>query len=134
MKRLEERLEDYSRALSRLEEAIERNGEPTELEVDGILQRFEFIFELAWKCMKDYLEKEGVLFSLGSPRDVIQRAFQYHLIEEGESWIKMMISRNDLSHLYDDMKSREIYTCIKNEYLKLLKELVVKLFDIQKEN
>lgn len=127
MKRLEERIEDFSKALSRLEDAFQKNNHPSELEVDGILQRFEFTFELAWKCMKEYLEKEGVLFSLGSPRDVIQKAFQYHLIEEGEIWIKMMLSRNDLSHLYDDAKSREIYGEIKKEYLRLLKELETKL-------
>lgn len=123
MKRFEERVSDFNNALERLSEAVSMNSEPTALEIDGILQRFEFTFEIAWKCMKDYLEIEGVSFSLGSPRDVIQNAFKYNLIEDGETWIEMMISRNDLSHLYDDAKSREIYSRIKEKYIGLLNEL-----------
>lgn len=127
MKRFEERIADFNNALNRLKEAVSTDKDPTELEIDGTLQRFEFTFELAWKCMKDYLEKEGVSFSLGSPRDVIQNAFKYHLIDDGEAWIDMMLSRNDLSHLYDDAKSREIYEKIKGKYIGLLDVLIEKL-------
>ena len=35
----------------------------------------------------------------------------------------MMLARNSLSHLYDEEKSREIYTNIKENYIKLLEEL-----------
>ena len=108
-KRFEERVSDFNNAIKRLTEAVNISDNPTNLEIDGTLQRFEVTFEIAWKCMKDYLENEGVSFILGSPRDVIQNAFKYNLIDDGEAWIKMMLSRNDLSHLYDDEKSRKIY-------------------------
>ena len=54
MKRLKERYEDYTKALNRLKEALLE--EPTDIVVDGTLQRYEFTFELAWKTIKDYLE------------------------------------------------------------------------------
>ena len=35
----------------------------------------------------------------------------------------MMLSRNTLSNIYDEKKSREIYENIKNEYIHLFDEL-----------
>lgn len=125
MKRLEERKFDLENAFQRLKEALQEND--TELAIDGTLHRFEFTFELAWKTMKDYLEYNGVIEHTGSPREVIQAAFKQGLIENGEDWIAMMLSRNSLSHLYDEKTSREIYDLIKNKYLFLLKEVLQKL-------
>ena len=55
MKRFKERKADYHKATLRLKEALQE--EETEIVIDGVLHRFEFTFELAWKTMKDYLEK-----------------------------------------------------------------------------
>ncbi len=116
MKRLNERYEDYVKALNKLKEAFLEN--PTELIIDGTLQRYEFTFELAWKTLKDYLEYNGYIDSLSSPRAIIQLAFQAKIIKNGNIWIQMMLDRNLLSHLYDEEKSREIYNNIKNKYLE----------------
>lgn len=125
MKRFEERKEDLNKATTRLEEALKE--EMTDLAIDGVLHRFEFTFELAWKTMKDYLEYQGIIQKIGSPREVIKEAFSAGIINNGEIWIKMMLSRNSLSHLYDEETSREIYDDIKNEYIFEIKELVRKL-------
>lgn len=125
MKRYEERKEGYSKALERLVEALEE--QETELNVDAVLHRFEFTFELAWKTMKDYLEYIGVIERTGSPREVIKSAFSFGIIENGEEWINMMLARNELSHLYDEETSRKIYYNIKEIYINLLKELKNKL-------
>ena len=66
----------------------------------------------------------------GSPREVIQLAFKQGIIEDGEQWIKMMISRNMLSHMYDENISREIYDTIKNNYIKLFTNLKEKFEQI----
>ena len=125
MKRFEERKEDLINATKRLEEALQE--EATDIVIDGILHRFEFTFELAWKTIKDYLEYQGIVNKTGSPREVIQEAFSTGLIENGEMWINMMLARNSLSHLYDEETSREIYEEIKNNYINELNDLVVKL-------
>lgn len=121
MKRYDERKQDYHNAVLRLQEAIKI--EPTTLEVDGILHRFEFTFELAWKTIKDYLEYMGFIEKIGSPREVIQTAFKQGVIEDGKNWIDMMLSRNSLSHLYDEEESRKIYKKVQEKYVVLLKEL-----------
>ena len=125
MNRFEERKNELKKATSKLEEALKEKE--TELVIDGILHRFEFTFELAWKTMKDYLEYEGIIAKTGSPREVIKEAFSSGLIENGEDWIDMMLARNSLSHLYDEETSRKIYDDIKNIYFKEIKNLIVKL-------
>ena len=116
MKRFYERYLDFSKALSRLNEALKE--EPTEIVIDGTIQRYEFTFELAWKTMKDYLEYNGIVEDVASPRSIIQQAFASKVIDDGETWIEMMLARNSLSHLYDEEKSREIYNNIKNKYIE----------------
>lgn len=121
MKRLKERIEDYNKALERLKEAFLE--EPTEIVIDGTLQRYEFTFELAWKTLKDYLEYNGIIDNVGTPRVIIQSAYKSKIIKDGDKWIQMMLDRNMLSHLYDEDKSREIYHNIKDGYLYMFEEL-----------
>lgn len=109
------RFEDYSKALDRLKEAFLE--QPIPIIIDGTLQRYEFTFELAWKAMKDYLEYNGLIENIASPRGVIQQAYQAKIIKNGDLWIEMMLARNELSHLNDEDKSREIYNNIKDKYL-----------------
>ena len=125
MKRFNERKEEYFNALNRLKEALER--EVDDVVIDGVLHRFEFTFELAWKTVKDYLEYLGVTEKIGSPREIIQLGFKQGIISDGEAWVSMMLSRNALSHLYDEKTSREIYEKIKNNYVKLFGDLKEKL-------
>lgn len=122
MKRFEERKEDLKNAKTRLKEALEE--EANDLAIDGVLHRYEFTFELAWKTLKDYLEYLGVQLDTGSPREIIKESFAHHLISNGEIWIKMMLARNSLSHLYDKENSRQIYYAIKNEYFAEIEKLV----------
>ena len=129
MERFKERRKEFSKALERLKEALQEKD--TEIVVDGVLHRFEFTLELAWKTMKDYLEYDGIISKTDSPREVIKAAFQYDLIEDGEQWIKMMLARNSLSHLYDEETSREIYSDIKEEYVNLFEDLNKKFKEIE---
>lgn len=121
MKRFEDRKQDFYNALERLQEAL--NEEVTDVVIDGVLHRFEFTFELSWKTVKDYLEYLGVTEKIGSPREIIQLGFKQGIISDGEAWIQMMLSRNALSHLYDEKTSREIYEKIKMNYINLFNEL-----------
>ena len=59
MKRYEERRKDFFNALDRLEDTLKY--EKNDIVIDGVLYRFEFTFELAWKTVKDYLEYMGLM-------------------------------------------------------------------------
>ncbi len=135
MSRFEERKKDYKNAFNKLEEAlmedIDKLQENTkQIIIDGVLHRFEFTFELAWKTIKDYLEYMGITNKTGSPRENIQQAFKQGLIENGEIWIEIMLARNELSHLYDEETSRKIYNKIKDNYIKEFKKLEEKFEQI----
>ena len=86
MTRFEQRRADYFNALERLKEAVKQGD--SDIIIDGILHRFEFTFELAWKTMKDFLEYNGISENIGSPREILRRAFESHLIEDGEEWME----------------------------------------------
>lgn len=121
MERFIQRRQDFYKALQKLKDAT--NEGDSEIIIDGILHRFEFTFELAWKTIKDYLEYLGYTEKTGSPREIIQNGYKQGVIKDGEKWIQMMLSRNSLSHIYDEKTSREIYSKILNEYIALFENL-----------
>ncbi|WP_234028449.1 nucleotidyltransferase substrate binding protein [Lentibacillus sp. Marseille-P4043] len=89
---------------------------------DGVIQRFEFTFELSWKLMKMFLEYTGTT-EIRNPRATIREAFANGLIDDGEKWIDMMVDRNKTSHLYDEDEARYIYEKIRNRYNTLFLKL-----------
>lgn len=120
--RWQQRLGDFENALSRLNEALTRKSFD-ELEKDGVIQRFEFTFELAWKTLKDYLEDQGFA-DVSSPKKVLRKAFQENLFTDDDLWLKMLADRNSLSHLYKKEMSENVFENIKNNYAKALRDLV----------
>jgi len=122
-----ERFNDYKNALERLEEGLNIKTSNS-IVIDGVIQRFEFTFELSWKVLKDYLEYKGI--QVKTPRDSIKKAFEVEIISEGDGWIDMLIDRNRTSHIYDENESRAIYKKIKDSHIHLLKELKENLENI----
>jgi nucleotidyltransferase substrate binding protein (TIGR01987 family) len=125
--RLFEKLNDYKRATARLNEASKIQIE-NDIVYDGVIQRFEFTFELSWKLMKMFLEYNGIT-EIKSPRTTIREAFTNGLIEDGEQWIDMMVDRNKTSNLYDEEEAKLIYEKIISIYSHLLSNLCDKLVE-----
>lgn len=96
--RWKQRFSNYKKATIQLTEFIEK-GDLNKFEIQGLIQCFEYTFELAWKTMKDYLELEG--FEVKSPRATIQIAFQMELITDGHVWIDALIKRDLMAHTYN---------------------------------
>ena len=97
-----ERMEKAGDALARLHEVVIRD-DLSDLERDGLIQRFEFCFEILWKCAKDYLrEVEGI--DAASPKNVIRMSRNVGLLtdEETEQALAMVNDRNSTSHMYDE--------------------------------
>ena len=112
-----ERFEEYKKSVKKLAESL-KIDDPDELQIDGILQRFEFSVELAWKVLKDFEAIHEV--EARSPKETIKEAFSMKVIENGELWIDMIELRNTISHTYDEEDSREIYIKVKDKYIKEL--------------
>lgn len=118
--KLKLKLENLKKALGRLEDSLKKDPHEDDLYLDGIIQRFEFVFELSWKLMKGYLEYDGI--EVNSPRGAFRESFKVELIEDGTAWIKMMENRNRTSHTYNQDTAWEIYNKVKIEYIILFQE------------
>ncbi len=119
--RWKQRFSNYKRALALLAMAV-CIDDPSDLEIEGMIQRFEYTFELAWKTLKDYLENKGFTDIVGS-KEAIRLAFSNNLITEGEIWMEMILSRNLTSHIYDSSKALEIGKDIRELYYPCLIQL-----------
>jgi nucleotidyltransferase substrate binding protein (TIGR01987 family) len=123
--RWKEKLAAFKNALDRLGEGLEEDP-INPLMIDGVIQRFEFSYELAWKTMKYFLEYQGIE-GVKSPRTTIKEAFSFGLIEDGDQWIDMLKDRNLTSHTYDEERAKRIYNKIKSRHYQNLKAVYERL-------
>ena len=116
--RWEQRFQNFDRAVVLLREPVERGVESlSTLEQEGMVQRFEFALELAWKTLKDYLEHEGTEINPVTPRNVIKEAFAARILADGQVWIDMLDHRNLLSHTYSPAVFEKAVEAIHTRYL-----------------
>lgn len=118
--RWKQRFQNFEKAYHFLKKAIKKKS-LDELQSVGLIQSFEFTFELGWKTLKDYLELKGI--SHQYPRDVIKQAFQTNLIQEGALWLEMLEKRNELSHTYDEEHAQKAVEMIRSRYFPALKQV-----------
>ncbi|AIF52868.1 nucleotidyltransferase substrate binding protein [Pelosinus sp. UFO1] len=127
-----QKFENYKNALNRLNDGIMKFDQTNDLVRDGLIQRFEFIFELAWKTLKTIFDEEG-LTGLNSPKTVLREAFSAGLIEKDEVWLVMLNDRNTTAHIYNEQAAIEICSKIITEYVcefNELKEQIKKRMEI----
>ena len=120
-----QRFANFQKAFGQLTKFIDK-GELSELEEQGLIKAFEYTFELTWTTLKDFLEYRGQSDIYGS-RDAIRKAFQLNLIEDGENWMDMLISRNRTSHTYNKETADQICQAVKNVYFSLFQQLEKKM-------
>ena len=122
------RFANFSRAYSLLREALQDGVEPlNQLEREGVIQRFEFTFELSWNLLKDKLEYDGVILSSVTPRGVIRQAISARLVDDGEAWLAMLSDRNLMSHTYDFERFDAVIRNIHSRYMVILDDLYQRL-------
>jgi nucleotidyltransferase substrate binding protein (TIGR01987 family) len=116
--RWKQRFQNFDRAFVLLRSAMENGPEVLNpLEKEGVIQRFEYCFELAWKTMKDYLEEGGFVFATITPRQVLKDAYAAKIIDDGQVWIDMLDQRNLLSHTYSPVVFVNAVEAIHKRYL-----------------
>jgi nucleotidyltransferase substrate binding protein (TIGR01987 family) len=126
--RWKQRLHNLEKAFFQLEKAVEEAGQRTlsELEKEGLIQRFEYTYELCWKTLQDLLKHRGYVDLMG-PGPVLAQAAVDKYIDDGKAWKKMTKSRNLTSHTYNQETANRIVNDITKYYYSLIKTLVVKL-------
>lgn len=119
--RWQQRFTNFKRAFLLLREAMEHDVDRlSQLEKEGIIQRFEYTFELAWKVLKDKMENDGLVLDKISPKTVVKQAYAAKYINDVDTWLKMIGDRNLMSHTYDFQKFEAVIKTIQSDYLPML--------------
>lgn len=126
-----QRFNNFSKALKQLTKFIEKK-DLNELEEQGLIQSFEYTHELAWKTLKDFLEDRGNKEIFGS-KDATREAFKLGLIQEGETWMDMIKSRNETTHTYNEETTKKIAGAILEHYYNAFLNLKEKLEVLKKK-
>ncbi|MEZ0322941.1 MAG: nucleotidyltransferase substrate binding protein [Hydrogenothermaceae bacterium] len=112
-----QRFKNFEKALKQLSNGISlyNERELTEIEKQGLIQTFEYSFELAWNLIRDYLIYQGIADIRGS-RDSFKLGFKYSLIDNPDIWFEMIVSRDLTTHTYNEDLAEEILQKIAKEY------------------
>ena len=131
-----QRLSNYDKAVARLQNAANIiadekhfDNDADELLKEGLIQRFEYTQELAWKVMKDYEEYQGYTDVQGS-RDAIRKALQMGIIEDA-AWMNTISSRNLTSHCYDEDEFNMVFNKIIYDYIPIFVKFSEKMNSIK---
>ena len=127
MSKFDEKYSKFCEALTRLSEAVADFDKYGLSSVrDGVIQRFEFCTELAWKTTREMLIEQGFI-DLNSPKEVMKKAFEIKLVDDEALWIEILNSRNITSHVYDENTAETIFRKIKEMYVAGFTELKERL-------
>ena len=120
-----QRFQNFNKAFAQLTKFIEK-GDLNELEEQGLIQAFEYTYELAWNTIKDFYKEQGETGIQGS-RDAFRLAFQRDLVTNGQIWMDMIEDRKLTVHTYNEETVVAISKNIKDHYYSLFKDLQASL-------
>lgn len=124
-----QRFDNYHKACQRVLEITESDrhvDDLSDLEMEGLVQRFEYTFELAWKVLQDLMKYKGYEFVQG-PNGTLAQAFEDGMISDHDGWRQMARARITTAHTYNEEEVKEVAHDIYAKYAFLLKELELKL-------
>ena len=130
--RWKQRFQNFSKAMAQLQKFIDKGENLNKLEEQGMIQAFEYTFELAWNLIKDYYEFQGDSNIQGS-RDAFWLAYNRGLISEGDTWMKMIESRTRTSHTYNEETADEIAQAVLHQYYQLFHNLLNTMGEINRK-
>ena len=115
-----QKCENFCNAVARLSESLVELGKHPDSTVirDGVIQRFEFTFELAWKSLREYMQDQGADMSgIVFSKQVFKAAYAAQIINDADIWLDMLDSRNITSHVYDDQQAAQVVAAIRDRYI-----------------
>ncbi|MBM3893911.1 DUF86 domain-containing protein [Candidatus Dependentiae bacterium] len=123
--KLKKALCTLEKVLDRFESAIDFDEK--EIYRDSTIKRFEYCYDLLWKCLKDTLEFEhGIM--LNSPRSVFYETERLGFVTKAglDRLLDMIDDRNLTSHTYNEKAAGEVFIAITGHY-KLMQQLAKRI-------
>jgi nucleotidyltransferase substrate binding protein (TIGR01987 family) len=119
-------LKNCEKAVEKLVEFLQFwESHPSEAVQAGVIQAFEFTFEVFWKTFQKIGQSEGV--AIASPKSALSFALQAGLIENEIVWLNLLNDRNMTSHTYHEMLAQEIFERIKQSYASEFEKVFKKM-------
>ncbi|WP_348704139.1 HI0074 family nucleotidyltransferase substrate-binding subunit [uncultured Neptuniibacter sp.] len=96
----------------------------------GVIQNFEFSYELCWKMLRRILiELEGSEeITQLSRKDLFRLAAQKGLMADPEKWFIFHRARNEASHTYNEAKANEVFN-IACDFISSANKLMLNLIN-----
>jgi len=126
-----QRFDNFQNSIKQLDRAVALMAERdlSELECQGVIQAFEYNYELAWNVIKDFYQHQGGEVNIQGSRDAFRTAFKRGLIDDGQVWMAMIKSRTLTVHTYNEELMQRILGDIIQLYypaMTALKETLLK--------
>lgn len=109
-------LDPLGRALDSLDLALRLHGasrggaDEAALLRDGVIQRFEYGFELTWKQLRRFLELFGLeRVDQLTNRELFRLGFEQGLLDDADAWMLFLRHRNLTSHIYDEAMAQSVF-------------------------
>lgn len=121
-----QRFDNFKKAFALLRQVMESDEDIltlSDLEKEGVIHRFEFTLELAWKTLKDKMQAEGLVIKQISPKYVFKLAYQSQYINDINCWLAMINDRNLMSHTYNFSDFSQVLISLQKSYYPELKTL-----------
>lgn len=97
-------------ALQSLKEALDIQN-PSKLERDGTIQRFEYCYEVIWKLARRTLKENEIEAEV--PKIIFRELGKLGWIDNVEDWLAFQKSRNETSHEYGEKLAIKSYNLSK---------------------
>ncbi len=106
-------LEPLEKACDQLTKGLERiqTNLDDELWRDGVIQRFEYTMDLAWKLIQRYLKTVAQVDEavIRSKKDLFREAARLKIIPDAEKWFGHYEARNETSHTYNSETAKTVF-------------------------
>tara|TARA_Y100000590_G_C15732923_1_gene1017659 strand:+ start:104 stop:508 length:405 start_codon:yes stop_codon:yes gene_type:complete len=124
--------EPLEKALKSLKDGLSESIQ-TDLQRDGIIQRFEYTFELSWKSIRSLLIALGRNEVSSSPRPLFRDALEENLIDHFDRWLGFLEARNQTAHTYSDKNAEAVFKKAQ-EFPEEVESLLIRLKKTAKDN
>ena len=112
--RIRHQLNNLKSAFAKLVE-FAQTANQTEVVRAGVIQAFEFTFELYWKVYQSLAVDQGL--PAASPKAALKAAFKLGLIDDEAVWLDMLTDRNLTVQTYKEALAKEIHGRIVDRYI-----------------
>ncbi len=85
----------------------------SELERDGVIQRFVYTFDLSWKSVRKLVTALGKADVSGSPKPLLRDAVKERLFTDLKSWFGFLEARNLTAHIYGREEAEKVFAAAK---------------------